>query len=454
MPSTISSHACLLHQYWHILIFSKLFLVHTDASASAIGGILSQHNEEGEQVIAYWSRQLSKAERNYSTVEREALAAVVAIKEFYPYLYGFPFKLIVDHNPLTALKELKDVGGRLARWAIFLQQFDFTVEYKPGKDHRNADALSRRRGESDDQVNAVDQEPKPSLSDIRSAQLQDSELKPLIQALNDNSPTRPGLKRCFIDDGVLCRKFHQVGGLVHTQTVVPSVLQEAVLAQLHNSSGHFGIRKTIEKVKERFYWPGYEEDVEKWVRECSACQRRNPPQQLPRAPLGTIKVSRPFEKVSWAIMGPLPISSRGNKYIFVVTDLFTKWVEAFPLKDTVSPTLARILVDEVISRYEMPESIHSDQGANLRSELICSLCALLGMNRTQTSAYHPQGNGQVERFNRTVEAILAKHVKENQRDWDSCLPKALWAYRTSFRSLRALPHSIYSLEGLPSYQWM
>ena len=97
--------------------FSKLSVVHTDATASAIGGILSQHNEEGEQVIAYWSRQLSK---NYSTVEREALAAVAAIKEFYPYLYGFLFKLIVDHNPLTALKELKDVGGRLARWAIFL----------------------------------------------------------------------------------------------------------------------------------------------------------------------------------------------------------------------------------------------------------------------------------------------------------------------------------------------
>ena len=405
-------------------------------------------------MIAYWSRQLSKAERNYSTVEREALAA---IKEFYPYLYGFPFKLIVDHNPLTALKELKDVGGRLARWAIFLQQFDFTVEYKPGKDHRNADALSRRRSESDDQVNAVDQEPKPSLSDIWSAQLQDSELKPLIQALKDSSPqprTRPGLRKCFIDDGVLCRKFHQVGGLVHTQTVVPSALQEAVLTQLHNSGGHFGIWKTMEKVKERFYWPGYEEDVEKWVRECSACQRRNPPQQLPRAPLGTIKVSRPFEKVSLDIMGPLPISSRGCKYILVVTDLFTKWVEAFPLKDTVSSTLARILVDEVISRYGMPESIHSDQGANLRSELICLLCALLGMDRTQTSAYHPQGNGQVERFNRTVEAIIAKHVKENQRDWDSCLPKALWVYRTSIQESTGFTPFIYSLEGLPSYQWM
>ena len=133
---------------------------------------------------------------------------------------------------------------------------------------------------------------------------------------------------------------------MHTQIVVPSVLQEAVLTQLHNSGGHFGIRKTMEKVKERFYWSGYEEDVEKWVRDCSACQRRNPPQQLPQAPLGTIKVSRPFQRVSWDIMGPLPISSGGNKYILVV---FTKWVEAFPLKDTVSSTLARILVDEVIS---------------------------------------------------------------------------------------------------------
>ena len=87
--------------------------------------------------------ELAKAERNYSTIERKALAAVAAIKEFYTYLYGFHFDLITDHNPLTSLKGMKDVGGRLTRWTVFLQQFNFTIKYKPGKQHGNADGLSR-----------------------------------------------------------------------------------------------------------------------------------------------------------------------------------------------------------------------------------------------------------------------------------------------------------------------
>ncbi len=108
--------------------FSKPFILHTDASAFAIGGVLSQEHNGKECVISYWSRQLNKAERKYSTTEREALAAVAAIKEFYPYLYGFPFTLVTDHNPLTCLKGLKDFGGRLTRWLMFLQQFNFSVE--------------------------------------------------------------------------------------------------------------------------------------------------------------------------------------------------------------------------------------------------------------------------------------------------------------------------------------
>ena len=106
-------------------------------------------------------------------------------------------------------------------------------------------------------------------------------------------------------------------------------------------------------------------------------------------------------------------------------------MEAFAIRDTTSTTLATVLVDEVISRYGVPACIHSDQGANICSEVIQTMCKLLGMGRTRTSAYHPQGNGQVERFNRTVEAMLAKSVKENQRNWDACLPKVLFAYCTA-----------------------
>ena len=204
-----------------------------------------------------------------------------------------------------------------------------------------------------------------------------------------------------------------------------------VLQELHNNMGHFGTKKTFDQIKTRFYWPGYERDVESWIKECEQCQKRKPPQPNPPAPLGTLQATAPFEIISWDIMGPLPIPSQGNKYILVVTDIFTKWVEAFALKDTTANTLATVLLDEIICRYGAPCTLHSDQGANLCSSVIQCLCALLGVSTTRTSAYHPEGNGQVERFNRTLEAIIAKTITDNQHDWDRQLPKALFAYRTA-----------------------
>ena len=109
--------------------FSIPFVLYTDASKLAIGAVLSQHQNGGETVISYWSQQLTKPEQNYSTIEWEALAVVGAIKEFYPYLYGFTFKLVTDHNPLTSLRNVKDVGGCLTRWMLYLQQFDFTWKH-------------------------------------------------------------------------------------------------------------------------------------------------------------------------------------------------------------------------------------------------------------------------------------------------------------------------------------
>ena len=180
-------------------------------------------------------------------------------------------------------------------------------------------------------------------------------------------------------------------------------------------------------------------------RECKQCQQRNPPVPIPQAPLETIKANYPFEKVSWDIMGPLPVTNSGNKYVLAVTDLFTKWVEAFPLKETSSATLSNVMVDEVVCRFGVPTSIHSDQGANFCSEVINTMCKVLGIERSQTSAYHPQGNGQIERFNRTMEAMLSKVVQANQKNWDQHLPKVLFAYRTAIHeSTKFTPfHLIY-----------
>jgi len=150
-------------------------------------------------------------------------------------------------------------------------------------------------------------------------------------------------------------------------------------------------------------------------------------------------------------MGPLPTSSQGNKYILVVTDMFTKWVEAFPLQDTTTITLTTILLNDIVCRYGVPSSLHSDQGANLCSSVIQSLCQMLGIKNTRTSAYHPQGNSQVERFNRTVEAMLSKMVEENQHDWDSKLPKALFLIGLQSMKSLSLVHSISLLPVHPNF---
>ena len=140
-------------------------------------------------------------------------------------------------------------------------------------------------------------------------------------------------------------------------------------------------------------------------------------------------------------MGPLPTSEKGKKYILSITDPFTKWVEASVLCETFSVTLATVLVNEMVSCYGVPTHLHCDQGANLCSE-VKTIDILLGIDRTRTSAYHPQGNGQVEHFNRTLEAIVAKTMETNQRNWDTCLQKACLHIGLPSMSQLAILHSI------------
>lgn len=210
--------------------FSEPFILYTDASSIAIGGILGQLQNGGERVVAYWSRQLKSAERNYSTIERESLAAVSAIKEFYPYLYGRSFTLVTDHNPLTSLKNLHDFGGRLTRWSLFLQQFNFTFMYKRGSAHTNADCLSR-----------IPVSPLPAVDEdtLRAAQQDDPQLQSTISALMENkkpSTAIIGLRRCFLQDGVLCRQYMCSSTRIsHIQIIIPTSLRDTVLDHLHNS---------------------------------------------------------------------------------------------------------------------------------------------------------------------------------------------------------------------------
>ena len=281
-------------------------------------------------------------------------------------------------------------------------------------------------------------------------QAQNPELATVIMLLKDKKALHGtaiahGLRRFFLKDGILCREYvDSSSNTKHIRQVVLSDLREMILKHLYGYSGHLGLCKTMKRVKVRYYWPGYGNDIEKWIHECDECQQCYPPPRNPLAPLGTIKTHYPFEMIAWDIMGPLPVSERGHhQYILVVTNVFTKCVEAFPLHDTVSTTLAEILVDVVISFYGVPKNVHSDQGANFSSSVIQSVYNLLKIDQMRTSAYHPMGNGQVKRFNRTIEAMPSKIMKESQRDWDWHLNEALLAYKTAIHEITGFsPHRL------------
>ena len=189
----------------------------------------------------------------------------------------------------------------------------------------------------------------------------------------------------------------------HLQLVLPANLVSEVLQGLHNSlaGGHLGARKVLEKARARFYWPGQRKNIEKWCHECSICNsRKSSPRG--RAPMEACCAKRPLEHVAMDILGPLPETPRGYRYILVIGDYFTKWKEAFPLRDMEATSVARVLVNEFICRFGVPDSIHTDQGKNFESKLVKEICILLGVRKTRTTPYHPQSDGLVERFNKTL----------------------------------------------------
>ena len=391
------------------------------------------------------------------------LALVWAARHFRPYLYGRQFLARTDHNSLRWLHNFKEPEGQVARWLEILSEFDYRVEHRPGVQHANADSLSRREcrqcGEPADPcvegntmitVSSTALLPTWSMEEIRELQMKEEELSQFIKWLQCKSIPRkfptsatPKLQTLWnqrrhltLVDGVLYRRWEDVqGGGVHKrlQLVLPASLVPEVMTGLHNSptGGHMGVKKTLEKIRARFYWPRQRKDVEQWCSRCQLCTSRKSPIKA-CAPMQLVSdMSRPLQRIAMDIVGPFPETRRGNRYILVIGDYFTKWKEAFPIKDMEAATVARYLVNEVICRLGVPDTIHTDQGKNFDSKLIKEVCQLLGVTKTRTTPYHPQSDGLVERFNRTLLNMLSIAVEEDELSWDLHLPTLLLAYRTS-----------------------
>ena len=215
--------------------------------------------------------------------------------------------------------------------------------------------------------------------------------------------------------------------------VAPKAIREQVMrmAHDHKTAGHLGRDKTVSKIKRLVYWPGMGDDVARWCVGCPVCARKKPGPGRGREPMQHVNVGVPLEKIAIDIVGPLPRTENGNEYIMVVVDYFTKWVEAYAIPDHTAQTVADKLLNEFVCRYGMPQSIHTDQGREFESTLFQCLCEALGIDKTRTTPYHPQSDGLVERFNKTLQQMLALFVNDRRDDWDDHIPFLLLAYRSS-----------------------
>ena len=231
-------------------------------------------------------------------------------------------------------------------------------------------------------------------------------------------------------DGIVCRRY-KPGPTSDTIVVpvLPEAMHQKAMSLCHDSptAGHQGTRKTWERIRQEAYWVNMAQDVDRYCRECGTCQKAKLPMPV-RSTLTNIPIGRPWQMIAIDIL-EVPVSTKNNRYLLVIQDYFTKWADARPLKDQTAVRIKAELV-KLFCTYGIPEIVHSDQGRNFESSVVQSTLDAFGVVKSRTTPYHPQGDGMVERFNRSLLQLLRTYV-ERQEDWEQHLPLALYAYRTA-----------------------
>jgi transposase InsO family protein len=311
-------------------------------------------------------------------------------------------------------------------------------------------SISRSNSNIGGDINEEKQLPTPQQvqEQFQKAQLEDENLRPMIEYLQfnklpDNSSEASKIKinssSYILEDGMLKHIWIPTNTNRNTdvrkQIVVPNILRQQIMSEYHDSysGGHFSTNKTFDKIRDRYWWLTLYKDVDQYTKSCEVCQRRNVPRREQQTALMTTPISDgPFSRWGVDVVGPLPETKNGNKYLVVFTDSFTRWVEVFYTSEVKEEFIAEFLVCEIVCRYGAPKYLVSDRGANFLSALSMKIYELLKINKVNTTSYHPQSNGIVERFNATLINMLAKF--SNEDDWDSYVPYILSAYRSSYNS--------------------
>ncbi|KAL7843904.1 hypothetical protein SRHO_G00224430 [Serrasalmus rhombeus] len=386
-----------------------------DASPYGVRAVLSHVMPDGEEKpIAYASRTLSKAEQNYAQIEREALAIHTKVRKFHQYLYGNTFTLLTDHRPLTTiLSPVKSTpsmaAARMQRWALLLSAHNYTIEYRKGALHANADGLSRlplphapsaKQGAVEVFYTSQLDTLPVSNAEIKRHTLSDSTLSRVMEMVTTGR--FPTAKDAGDELSHYLQRRHELtvqhGCLMWgLRVIVPPKLRPRVLAELH--SAHPGVVRMKSLARSYVWWPGIDSQIEHQAKSCHSCQRvQKDPGLAPLHPW--MWPSSPWERIHVDFAGPF----EGHMYL-VVVDAHSKWPEIHIMDSTTSSKTIQVLRG-LFSRYGIPHSLVSDNGPQFCSEEFSTFLKANGVKHIRSAPYHPASNGLAERFVQTFKHAL------------------------------------------------
>ena len=453
------------HKYLIEKVTSKPILVHfdpaakhelrVDASNQGLGAHLVQFDSEGQRhLLICASRTLRPNEKNFSVSDKECAAIIFGLKKFRPFVYGRKIDIITDHCGLKYLMTTKDLTNRLARWSVLLMDYEFDIIYNKGKNHSDADFLSRgpfpEEGtppdEPGDEFDICQVTPTPFIdfsrwttTDTKNAQQNDPYLQRIIQTLQNPLNDRIGFKRLrkkyLLDTGDLLLR-RPSKEMPYARLCVPTLLVRRVLFEAHGSATvHFGQKKTLWRIYQSFHWTGLYTDVCNYVQTCDSCQTRKPPHFINRGLAGKITPGDDaLQTISSDFITCLPPTKKGNVSILTAVDQITKYAFAIPLQNMKDTTVIEAWERNIIFKFGAPNVILTDQGPDFMSKRARQFFNEYGIEHKTTTPYHPQSNGECERFHRTLMTQLAIKTTDGQ-DWDRYVDRTVYEYNTTQHSV-------------------
>ena len=442
------------------------YKLYTDASAHAVGAVLVQEDDEGvERPIMYLSKQLNPAQKKYATIEREAFAVIYALQKLRPYLHGADFVIYTDHKPLKSLFLQEQKNTRIQRWAVLLAEYGAPIEYRKGSNNIRADMLSRIHQDPGD---ASAEGVISALEEMEEVPWEFDELEreKVIEEQKEMEEYELGQmqeEEYIVHEGLLYTLKPPPGKAEYPRLVLPPSARFRVIRRAHTEVGHQGVRKTLDRLQEAYKWPYQRRDVYEVLSKCAKCavncgkrerpapgeQRRDVYEVLSKCAKCAVNCGKrerpapgempiaqyPCQIVGMDMSGPYPMSKSGNCYALSLIDHCTGWVDVKALPRKTAEQVLRYLESEYLPRYGTPEVMIMDNGLEFKNHLVKGYLQKLGVEVRHCTPFHPQSNGKVERFHKTLKQILSRLVNARGGEWEECLGPALWAHRVSTSSV-------------------